>query len=84
MSELRHPMPCPGCRKIIDASAHLCPYCGVDTDAKLAPLRAALPFVLVGLLLVAGASTRMLTPGVAIALCVGFVAAMVLASRRKR
>ncbi len=50
--ERAYPMPCPGCGKMIDARDHLCPHCGIDTDAKLAPLRAALPIVAV--LLVVG------------------------------
>jgi hypothetical protein len=38
-------MPCPGCRAMIDARDKLCPRCGVDTDAKLAPASAVLFFV---------------------------------------
>lgn len=53
-SRLQHPMPCPGCRRIIDARERFCPYCGIDTDAKLWPLRAALPLVAVALVLVVG------------------------------
>jgi hypothetical protein len=50
--KLRYPMPCPGCRRIIDARERYCPYCGIDTDAKLWPLRAALPLGAVAILLV--------------------------------
>lgn len=35
---------------MIDARDHRCPYCGVDTDKVLWPLRVALPLVLVAAL----------------------------------
>jgi hypothetical protein len=56
--KVRYPMPCPGCHRIIDARERYCPYCGVDTDAKLWPLRAALPLVAVASLLVIGVLLR--------------------------
>jgi hypothetical protein len=49
-----YPMPCPGCGKIIRAQDRLCPYCGIDSDAKLWPLRAAVPFIAVGLMIGVG------------------------------
>ena len=81
----RYPMPCPGCRKIIDARDHLCPHCGIDTDAKLAPFRAILPIVAVALLSglwwAAGALPRAWTVGLGVGLAAGLAAAWL---RRRR
>lgn len=83
--ERRYPMPCPGCRRMIDARDRLCPYCGIDTDAKLAPLRALAPFVAIGLVVLVGAllgGGRL--PYVALGgLAIG-AAAILLLSRLKR
>lgn len=84
----RYPIPCPGCRRIIDARDHLCPQCGVDTDAKLAPIGMALPAMIVGILLGAGAlaggseATWIWMIGLGVGLVVAL--AMVLYRRRGR
>lgn len=76
--ERKYPMPCPACGKMIDARDHLCPYCGVDTDAKLWPLRAALPLVAVvillfiGILLRAGYSFYTIVAGVGLGMAVAW------------
>lgn len=44
-------MPCPQCRKLIDARVRLCPYCGVDTNKKLAGARLVFMFVSIALVL---------------------------------
>lgn len=48
-TEKRYPMPCPGCREMIDARDKLCPHCGIDTDAKLAPFRLVFTIVAIGI-----------------------------------
>lgn len=60
-SARRYPMPCPACRRMIDAWNVLCPYCGVDTDAvlgpmlvKYGPLVRMAPLVLLALFALAG------------------------------
>ena len=40
---------------MIDATDHLCPHCGVDTDAALWPARAVFPFVILLVLFLVGA-----------------------------
>jgi len=35
-------MPCPQCRRLIDARVHLCPHCGVDTDKSYCPRASSL------------------------------------------
>lgn len=52
-SRPEYPMPCPGCRRIIDAREHLCPYCGIDTDKKLANARVVFMWVALGLFFLA-------------------------------
>jgi hypothetical protein len=73
-------MPCPRCRKIIDAGERYCPHCGADTDAMLGPWLDAvrpwapmLPIVLVALAFGAGlwASTGAFPYYVLIGLAVG-------------
>jgi hypothetical protein len=81
---MRHPMPCPGCRRIIDATDRLCPHCGVDTDAKLAPLRTVLVLFVVllavgGGLAIGGVDVRVLA-----AVGLGAVIAFLVVRRRKR
>jgi uncharacterized paraquat-inducible protein A len=56
--ERRYPMPCPKCRKIIDARQRFCPYCGIDTDAKLRPWAIALPAALVVAAIILGIAAR--------------------------
>ncbi len=58
-------MPCPRCRKLIDAGERYCPHCGADTDAMLGPWLDAvrpwwplLPIVLVALAFSAGMWAR--------------------------
>ena len=80
----RHPMPCPGCRKMIDATDHLCPHCGIDTDAKLWPFRAALPFVAVALVVGIGALFKALPPSFAFGIVAGTAAVVVVAILRRR
>lgn len=75
-------MPCPRCRRIIDARLRHCPHCGVDTDAMLRTPRALVPFVLIGLLVLAGAVDRF-RPVIMAALA-GLVTALVVARLRRR
>jgi len=81
----KYPMPCPKCHKVIDATDHLCPYCGVDTDAMLWPARAVFPFVVLGLMWVVGALVGRIPPAWAFGLIAGTIAAgIVVYIQRKR
>jgi hypothetical protein len=66
-------MPCPRCRQIVDARERLCPHCGIDTDAKLAPARIVLSFGAIGLLLIMATATHRLARSTVVALGVGLV-----------
>jgi hypothetical protein len=80
---MRHPMPCPGCRRIIDASVRLCPHCGVDTDAKLAPLRPLLMLVVL-LVVLLGLAIRGVDLRLLGGLALGLILALVIGLRRTR
>lgn len=77
-------MPCPGCRKMIDARDHLCPYCGIDTDAKLAFGRMVSPLIAVGLLLAVGYLLGLLPRALAFGLVAGTVTLGLVGFLRRR
>lgn len=81
----KYPMPCPRCRKMIDATDKLCPYCGVDTDEALWAARAVFPFVAVGLVILIGALLGRIPRAWAFGLIAGTVATgIVFYLQRKR
>jgi LPXTG-motif cell wall-anchored protein len=71
---------------MIDATDHLCPYCGADTDAILAPYRAALPIVVVALLALTGVFVARTAPTWALAVVGGAIVGLALGwyLRRRR
>ena len=79
-TRVRYPMPCPRCRRIVDARERRCPHCGADTDAILAPARAIVPVAVVGVMLVLVAVFR--AGAFWVALLGGLLAGMVF--RRSR
>ena len=83
VSRVRYPMPCPGCRRIIDATDRRCPHCGVDTDAKLAPLRTILVLV-VFLLVLGGLAVRGVDARLLVGIGLGLVFAAFLGRWRAR
>jgi hypothetical protein len=75
-------MPCPRCRRIIDARLRRCPHCGVDTDAILRTPMALAPLILIAVIALFVGPER-LRPFI-IGGIIGLLVTLAVASRRRR